>query len=50
MDDIYQNRISYNHDGSNTLKDRFSFTVSDGTNPFFIVEEGGKEVRTGIYY
>ncbi|XP_075060088.1 extracellular matrix organizing protein FRAS1 [Mixophyes fleayi] len=46
MDDIYQNRISYNHDGSNTLKDRFSFTVSDGTNPFFIVEEGGKEVVT----
>ncbi|XP_077332215.1 extracellular matrix organizing protein FRAS1 [Lithobates pipiens] len=46
MDDIYQNRISYNHDGSNTLKDRFSFTVSDGTNPFFIVEEGGKEIVT----
>ncbi|KAM9330542.1 extracellular matrix organizing protein FRAS1 [Gastrophryne carolinensis] len=46
MDDIYQNRISYNHDGSNTLKDRFSFTVSDGTNPFFIVEEGEKEVVT----
>ncbi|KAM4706664.1 extracellular matrix organizing protein FRAS1 [Discoglossus pictus] len=46
MDDIYQNRISYNHDGSNTLKDRFSFTVSDGTNPFFIVEEGEKEIVT----
>ncbi|KAG9480616.1 hypothetical protein GDO78_012204, partial [Eleutherodactylus coqui] len=46
MDDIYQNRISYNHDGSNTLKDRFSFTVSDGTNPFFIVEDGGKEIVT----
>ncbi|KAM4809143.1 extracellular matrix organizing protein FRAS1 [Rhinophrynus dorsalis] len=46
MDDIYQNRISYNHDGSNTLKDRFSFTVSDGTNPFFIVEEGDKEIVT----
>uniref|UniRef100_A0A4W3I1G5 Fraser extracellular matrix complex subunit 1 n=1 Tax=Callorhinchus milii TaxID=7868 RepID=A0A4W3I1G5_CALMI len=46
MDDIYQNHISYNHDGSNSLKDRFSFTVSDGTNPFFIVEEGGKEIVT----
>ncbi|KAE8631113.1 hypothetical protein XENTR_v10001087 [Xenopus tropicalis] len=46
MDDIYQNRISYNHDGSNTLKDRFSFTVSDGTNPFYIVEEGDKEIVT----
>lgn len=44
MDDIYQNRISYHHDGSNSLKDRFTFTVSDGTNMFFIIEEGGKEV------
>ncbi|XP_076856944.1 extracellular matrix organizing protein FRAS1 isoform X2 [Brachyhypopomus gauderio] len=46
MDDIYQNRISYNHDGSNSLKDRFTFTVSDGANVFFIVEEGGTEVVT----
>uniref|UniRef100_A0A8C1C520 Fraser extracellular matrix complex subunit 1 n=1 Tax=Cyprinus carpio carpio TaxID=630221 RepID=A0A8C1C520_CYPCA len=46
MDDIYQNRISYSHDGSNSLKDRFTFTVSDGTNMFFIIEEGGKEVVT----
>jgi hypothetical protein len=45
MEDIYQNRVSYSHDGSNSLKDRFTFTVSDGTNPFFIIEEGGKEVR-----
>ncbi|ELW63934.1 Extracellular matrix protein FRAS1 [Tupaia chinensis] len=43
MEDIYQNQISYSHDGSNSIKDRFTFTVSDGTNPFFIVEEGGKE-------
>ncbi|CAJ1069789.1 extracellular matrix protein FRAS1 [Xyrichtys novacula] len=46
MDDIYQNRISYNHDGSNSLKDRFSFSVSDGTNLLFMVEEGGKEIVT----
>ncbi|CAM4540352.1 unnamed protein product [Leuciscus chuanchicus] len=46
MDDIYQNRISYNHDGSNSLKDRFTFTVGDGTNMFFIIEEAGKEVVT----
>uniref|UniRef100_A0A8C4U634 VWFC domain-containing protein n=1 Tax=Falco tinnunculus TaxID=100819 RepID=A0A8C4U634_FALTI len=46
MDDIYQNRISYSHDGSNSLKDRFTFTVSDGTNPFFIMEDGGKKVVT----
>ncbi|XP_074526804.1 extracellular matrix organizing protein FRAS1 [Halichoeres trimaculatus] len=46
MDDVYQNRISYNHDGSNFLKDRFSFSVSDGTNLLFMVEEGGKEIVT----
>ncbi|XP_048640749.1 extracellular matrix organizing protein FRAS1 isoform X2 [Marmota marmota marmota] len=46
MEDIYQNRISYSHDGSNSLKDLFSFTVSDGKNPFFIIEEGGKEIMT----
>ncbi|KAM4854655.1 extracellular matrix organizing protein FRAS1 [Thomomys bottae] len=46
MEDIYQNRVSYSHDGSNTLRDWFTFTVSDGTNPFFITEEGGKELTT----
>ncbi|XP_039614478.1 extracellular matrix protein FRAS1 isoform X1 [Polypterus senegalus] len=46
MDDVYQNRISYNHDGSNSIKDRFTFTVSDGTNQFFVVEEGDKEIMT----
>ncbi|KAM3867993.1 extracellular matrix organizing protein FRAS1 [Diretmus argenteus] len=46
MDDVYQNRISYNHDGSNSLKDRFTFSVADGTNVLFMVEEGGKEVVT----
>lgn len=44
MDDVYQNRISYNHDGFNSLKDRFTFTVADGTNLLFMVEDGGKEV------
>ncbi|XP_053108034.1 extracellular matrix organizing protein FRAS1 isoform X2 [Hemicordylus capensis] len=48
MEDIYQNRISYSHDGSNSLKDRFTFTVSDGTNPFFVVEEDGKEIVTAV--
>ncbi|CAN9512669.1 unnamed protein product [Ophioblennius macclurei] len=46
MDDIYQNRISYNHDSSSSLKDRFTFTVADGTNLLFMVEEGGKEIVT----
>ncbi|KAM8885583.1 extracellular matrix organizing protein FRAS1 isoform 1-T2 [Spinachia spinachia] len=44
MDDVYQNRISYNHDGSNSLKDRFTFGVADGTNLHFMVEEDGKEI------
>ncbi|KFO84606.1 Extracellular matrix protein FRAS1, partial [Buceros rhinoceros silvestris] len=46
MDDIYQNRVSYAHDGSSSLKDRFAFTMSDGTNPFFIMQDGGKQVVT----
>uniref|UniRef100_A0A3P9GZH8 Fraser extracellular matrix complex subunit 1 n=1 Tax=Oryzias latipes TaxID=8090 RepID=A0A3P9GZH8_ORYLA len=46
MEDIYQNRISYNHDGSNSLKDRFTFTLTDSTNLLFMVEEGGKEIVT----
>ncbi|KFU86504.1 Extracellular matrix protein FRAS1, partial [Chaetura pelagica] len=46
MDDIYQNRVSYSHDGSNSLQDGFTFTVSDGTNPFFIMEDEGKKVVT----
>ena len=50
MEDVFQNRISYNHDGSNSLKDRFSFTVSDGTNLLFMVEEGGKEVRLCAFF
>ncbi|XP_044284420.1 extracellular matrix organizing protein FRAS1 [Varanus komodoensis] len=48
MEDVYQNRISYSHDGSNSLDDRFTFTVSDGTNPFFVVEEDGKEIVTAV--
>ncbi|XP_033644314.1 extracellular matrix protein FRAS1-like [Asterias rubens] len=40
MTDLYENRISYNHDGSNTLEDSFLFTVSDGTNALFMVEQG----------
>ncbi|XP_053260348.1 extracellular matrix organizing protein FRAS1 [Podarcis raffonei] len=46
MEDVFQNRISYSHDGSNSLEDRFTFTASDGSNPFFVVEEDGKELVT----
>lgn len=48
MDDIYQNRVSYNHDGSNSLRDRFTFTITDGSNLFFLVEEEGKEVSVPV--
>ncbi|KAL7982153.1 hypothetical protein Chor_001210, partial [Crotalus horridus] len=48
MEDVFQNRISYSHDGSNFLEDRFTFTVSDGTNPFFVVAKDGKEVVTAV--
>ncbi|XP_013913430.1 PREDICTED: extracellular matrix protein FRAS1-like, partial [Thamnophis sirtalis] len=48
MEDVFQNRISYSHDGSNFLEDRFTFTVSDGTNPFFVVAKEGKEIVTAV--
>ena len=46
MSDIYENRVSYSHDGSETVEDNFKFTVSDGTNPLFMVRQGTKEVQT----
>ncbi|XP_077157208.1 extracellular matrix organizing protein FRAS1 isoform X3 [Paroedura picta] len=46
MEDVYQNRVSYSHGGGSSLNDHFTFTTSDGTNPFFVVEEDGKEVVT----
>ncbi|KAJ8404524.1 hypothetical protein AAFF_G00337910 [Aldrovandia affinis] len=46
MEDIYHRRISYHHDGSDSPMDHFMFTVTDGTNPIFVVEEGGKEIVT----
>ncbi|NXU54362.1 FRAS1 protein, partial [Turnix velox] len=46
MEDIYQNRVTYSHDGTNSLRDHFTFTVSDGANPFFIMENGGKKIVT----
>ncbi|XP_033117888.1 extracellular matrix protein FRAS1-like [Anneissia japonica] len=48
MDDIYENRVSYIHDGSNTLTDSFTFTVSDGTNQLFLVEVAGNLESTDI--
>ncbi|XP_069341542.1 extracellular matrix organizing protein FRAS1 [Eulemur rufifrons] len=45
MADISQNRVRYSH-GGGAHGDQFTFTVSDGTNPLFIVEEGGRQVMT----
>ncbi|XP_070544831.1 extracellular matrix organizing protein FRAS1-like [Ptychodera flava] len=46
MEDIYENRISYIHDGSNTLQDSFTFSVTDGVNPLFMVKEGDHVITT----
>ncbi|XP_035826399.1 extracellular matrix protein FRAS1 [Aplysia californica] len=39
MADIYENRVSYQHDGSETVSDSFSFIVSDGTNKVFAMQQ-----------
>lgn len=39
MEDIYENRVSYKHDGSETTEDNFSFMVSDGTNHMFMMQQ-----------
>ncbi|XP_077999737.1 extracellular matrix organizing protein FRAS1-like [Glandiceps talaboti] len=46
MEDVYENRISYIHDGSNTLQDSFTFVVTDTTNPLFLVKDGDHVVTT----
>ena len=38
MLDIYENRVSYQHGGSEQFKDNFTFVVSDGTNGMFMMQ------------
>ena len=46
MREILDNEISYVHDGTNTIDDSFKFKVSDSTNVGFLVQRGGKWIRT----
>ncbi|GFO33130.1 extracellular matrix protein fras1-like [Plakobranchus ocellatus] len=39
MEDIYENRVSYQHDGSETTEDYFLFLVTDGTNQNFAMQQ-----------
>ncbi|KAJ8298223.1 hypothetical protein KUTeg_024754 [Tegillarca granosa] len=44
--DLEENLISYQHDGTDTLKDSFSFTITDGThNEFFILSDTNSPTR-----
>lgn len=45
MGDIQQHRISYSHRGGAAPRDRFTFTVTDGTNPLFVLQDGARKVR-----
>lgn len=37
MADIYENRVTYRHDGSESLSDTFKFVVTDSTHAQFVV-------------
>ena len=42
MADIYNNKVSYLHDGSETQSDTFAFTVTDGTTKMFSMQRDGR--------
>lgn len=39
MEDIYENHLSYQHDGSETRHDMFRFIMNDGTNKVFSIQQ-----------
>ena len=46
MQEILDNKIRYQHDGSNTIRDAFTFTVSDGTNVDFQFVDAQGQLKT----
>ncbi|OQV15527.1 Extracellular matrix protein FRAS1 [Hypsibius exemplaris] len=45
MEDIWRNRLIYEHDGGPSTTDTFDFVLTDGTHSFFFVNQNG--VRRG---
>ncbi|CAG5116316.1 unnamed protein product, partial [Candidula unifasciata] len=45
MEDIYENRVSYQHGSGETTHDSFTFLVSDGTNRLFTLQQGSPANR-----
>ncbi|XP_016153247.1 PREDICTED: extracellular matrix protein FRAS1 [Ficedula albicollis] len=46
MADIARRRLSYRHRGGAAPRDRFTFTLSDGSSPLFVVQDGSSKVVT----
>jgi extracelluar matrix protein FRAS1 len=41
MEDIWRNRLIYEHDGGPSTTDTFDFVLTDGTHSFFFVNQNG---------
>lgn len=42
MQDIWRNRVIYDHDGGPSTRDSFDFILTDNTHSFFFVNENGE--------
>lgn len=42
MTEIYENQVSYLHDGGETTNDKFKFTLTDGSNDRFTMRPIGR--------